>query len=86
MADLSARDTDLFRVGRSISSFAAVGGNSARLTKDAEDTIASLIADIDAAKGHVHLLVYIWLSQYIPGICIGRIAGCSKRLKRIYHC
>ena len=61
MADLSARDTDLFRVGRSISSFAAVGGNSARLTKDAEDTIASLIADIDAAKGHVHLLVYIWL-------------------------
>ena len=55
------RDGELFRAGQSISGFAPVGGNSARLTAGAEDTIASLIADIDAAQGHVHLLVYIWL-------------------------
>ena len=61
MSDLRERDAELFRVGLSISGFAPVGGNSARLMADAEDTIASLIADIDAARDHVHLLFYIWL-------------------------
>ena len=61
LSNLRDRDADLFQVGRSISGFAPVGGNSARLMADAEDTIASLIADIDAARDHVHLLFYIWL-------------------------
>ncbi|WP_019954955.1 cardiolipin synthase [Yoonia vestfoldensis] len=61
LPDRRDRDAELFRVGHSISGFAPVGGNTARLTADAEDTIASLIADIDAARDHVHLLFYIWL-------------------------
>lgn len=51
----------LFRVGQSISSFPPVKGNVARLMADAEDTISSMVADIDAAQDHVHLLFYIWL-------------------------
>ncbi|MGB5590163.1 MAG: cardiolipin synthase [Gammaproteobacteria bacterium] len=51
----------LFRVGLSISGFDAVGGNSARLMADSNTAIDSIVADIDAAENHVHLLFYIWL-------------------------
>ena len=46
-------------MGRSISGFEPVAGNSARLTPDSNAAIASIIADIDAAKEHVHVLFYI---------------------------
>jgi cardiolipin synthase len=51
----------LFRVGRSISGFDPVGGNSARLLADSNAAIDAMVADIDAALHHVHLLFYIWL-------------------------
>jgi cardiolipin synthase A/B len=51
----------LFRVGQSIRGFPPVGGNSGRLLADSNTTIDSLVADIDAATDHVHLLFYIWL-------------------------
>ncbi len=51
----------LFRVGQSISGFDAIGGNSARLQEDSNATIDAMVADIDAAKDHVHLIFYIWL-------------------------
>jgi hypothetical protein len=38
-----------------------VGGNRARLLPDSNATIASMVADIDAAQDHVHLTAYIWL-------------------------
>ena len=41
--------------------FEPVGGNRARLLPDSNATIESLVADIDAAKEHVHLTFYIWL-------------------------
>ncbi len=51
----------LFRLGHSINGFDPVGGNRARLLPDSNATIASMVADIDAAQDHVHLTVYIWL-------------------------
>ncbi len=59
--DIPARHLPLFRVGQSISGYAPVGGNRASLTADADATIAALVADIDRAEEHVHLLFYIWL-------------------------
>jgi len=53
--------THLFRLGRSISGFEAVGGNAARLLADSNAAIDAMVADIDAAGHHVHLLFYIWL-------------------------
>ncbi len=50
-----------FRVGQSINGFAPVGGNQARLMADSNASIDSIVADIDAATDHVHLLFYIWL-------------------------
>jgi cardiolipin synthase len=51
----------LFRLGQSINGFEPVGGNCASLLPDSNATIESMVADIDAAKDHVHLISYIWL-------------------------
>lgn len=55
------RYAPLFRVGRSVNGFEPVGGNSARLMADSNAAIDALVADIDAAREHVHVLFYIWL-------------------------
>lgn len=60
-ADVPDRYKHLFQTGQSISGFAVIGGNSACLMEDSNTTIESMIADIDAATDHVHLLFYIWL-------------------------
>ena len=59
--DIPQRYTALFRVGHSINGFEPVGGNQARLLPDSNAAMDSLIADIDAATDHVHLIFYIWL-------------------------
>jgi cardiolipin synthase len=51
----------LFQVGKSVNGFDPVGGNRAQLMQDTNETITSIVADIDAARDHVHLLFYIWL-------------------------
>ncbi len=60
-ADVPDRYQHLFRVGRSISGFPVVAGNQATLMADSNATIDAMVADIDAAQEHVHLLFYIWL-------------------------
>ncbi|HEX3151817.1 MAG TPA: cardiolipin synthase [Gemmataceae bacterium] len=61
--DLPDRYSPIFRVGQSINGFEPVGGNKATLLPDSNSTIESMIADIDAAKDHVHLSFYIWLAD-----------------------
>ena len=51
----------LFAIARSISGFAPHGGNSGRLIAEGDPTIEAIVADIDAAKAHVHIAFYIWL-------------------------
>lgn len=65
----------LFNVGRSISGFEPVGGNQGRLMADSDATIDAMVADIDAACDHVHVLFYIWL----PDNNGKRIAEAVKR-------
>jgi cardiolipin synthase len=60
-ANVPERYLHLFRVGQSINGFEPIGGNSAYLPADSNAVIEALVADIDAAKQHVHLLFYIWL-------------------------
>jgi cardiolipin synthase len=59
--EIPARYQHLFRTGQSVNGFKPIGGNSAHLLADSNATITSMVADIDAAKDHVHLLFYIWL-------------------------
>jgi cardiolipin synthase len=55
------RIAQLFQVGQSISGFDPVDGNTGHLLADSNATIDAIVADIDAATDHVHLLFYIWL-------------------------
>jgi cardiolipin synthase len=57
------RYAPLFHVGRSVNGFEPVGGNRAGLLADSNASIDSMVADIDAARDHVHLTFYIWLSD-----------------------
>lgn len=59
--EIPERHLPLFRVGRSVSGFEPVGGNHARLMADSNAAIDAMVADIDQAAHHVHLLFYIWL-------------------------
>ncbi|MCP3905299.1 MAG: cardiolipin synthase [Planctomycetes bacterium] len=63
-ATIPARYEHLFRTARSISGFETYGGNSARLFSVSDETIEAMVADIDAAEEHVHLLFYIWLTDH----------------------
>ena len=51
----------LFKAGHSITGLSPTSGNSATLMEDSNSAIDSMVADIDAATNHVHLLFYIWL-------------------------
>jgi cardiolipin synthase len=61
LANVPERFQHLFRAGQSINGFGVVGGNSAHLMADSNAAIDAMVADIDAATDHVHLLFYIWL-------------------------
>ncbi len=58
------RHVHLFRVGHSVSSFPVCGGNSGRLLPDSNATVDAMVADIDAATDHVHVMFYIWLPDH----------------------
>ena len=60
-AGVPERYRHLYQLGHSISGFEPVGGNAAHLLADSNSTIDAMVADIDAARDHVHLLFYIWL-------------------------
>ena len=60
-AQIPERYAHLFRVGQSVNGFEPVGGNHGKLLSDSNASVESLVADIDAAKDHVHLIFYIWL-------------------------
>src|SRR5664279_925354 len=54
----------LFQLGQSISGFPPIGGNTSRLLPNSNAAIDSMVADIDSAKHHVHVLFYIWLTDH----------------------
>ena len=54
----------LFKVGESISLYPVVAGNRATLMTDSDSGIDQMVADVDAATDHVHILFYIWLTDH----------------------
>lgn len=65
-ADLSAipeRFQSVFGFCESVTILPATDGNRAELLPDSESVTQALVADIDAAKDHVHILFYIWLTD-----------------------
>lgn len=62
-AEFPDRCVPLFRMGQTINGFAPVGGNSAELMADSNSAIERMVADMDAANDHIHLIFYIWLAD-----------------------
>ena len=62
-AEFPQRYTPLFRLGETISRLAPVGGNKGRLMADSNAAIDNIVADMDAAHDHIHLVFYIWLAD-----------------------
>jgi cardiolipin synthase len=56
-----------------------LGGNSAELLVDYSGTIARLVADIDQAKNHVHLLFYIFLNDGATAPIIDALGRAARR-------
>ncbi|MCK0143182.1 cardiolipin synthase [Aliiroseovarius sp. F20344] len=52
-----------FARAASVNGFQPVSGNRAEVTIDSNESMDWLVEDIDAAKEHVHLLFYIWLTD-----------------------
>ena len=57
-AAVPERHQHLFLLGHSISGFPPVGGNTARLLPNSNATIDAMVADIDSATDHVHVVGY----------------------------
>jgi len=62
-ADYPDRYAPLFLLGESVNGFKPVGGNTARLMEDSNSGIDAIVADMDAATDHIHVLFYIWLAD-----------------------
>lgn len=62
-AAVGDRYEHLCRLGESINYLSPCGGNSASLMTDSNAAIDAIVADIDQARQHVHLLFYIWLTD-----------------------
>jgi cardiolipin synthase len=78
-ADVPQCYAHLFQTGKTVNGFDAVGGNRAHLTEDSNTAIASIVADIDAARDHVHLLFYIWLPDNNGGKVVEALKRAAKR-------
>jgi len=63
LPEIPERSEPLFRQGETINGFAPVGGNSAHLLADSNSAIDTIVADMDAAVDHIHLIFYIWLED-----------------------
>lgn len=62
---LDERLMDAVHVAAKLGHFPILGGNSVELLTDYDGTIDRLIADIDAAQNHAHLLFYIFADDDI---------------------
>jgi cardiolipin synthase len=58
--ELSAQLAHVMRLAENLGDFRIVGGNRVELLDDYEGTIDRIVADVDAARDHVHVLYYIF--------------------------
>ncbi|MES2903951.1 MAG: cardiolipin synthase [Pseudomonadota bacterium] len=52
-----------FALARTVNRLGPTGGNRATLAADSNDAIDRIVADLDAARDHVHCCFYIWLAD-----------------------
>ncbi|MCB2127565.1 MAG: cardiolipin synthase [Rhodobacteraceae bacterium] len=60
---LPAQFSQVFARAAAVNGFQPAGGNRATVEPEGDGAFTALIADIDKATAHVHLLFYIWLDD-----------------------
>ncbi|MDO5613087.1 MAG: cardiolipin synthase [Paracoccus sp. (in: a-proteobacteria)] len=70
-----AAERAVIDTNRAVGGMYAVRGNALRLLAEDDSAIADLVAAIDAARDHVHLLFYIWL----PDTSGAQVAAAAAR-------
>ncbi|GAB1380576.1 phospholipase D-like domain-containing protein [Pararhodobacter aggregans] len=78
-APLPAPARAAFGRGAAVNGFSPVGGNRAELAADSDAAIAGIVADIDAARESVHILVYIWLDDRNGRALMAALARAAAR-------
>lgn len=68
-----------FRYAASINGFHAVAGNHAELMADGTATRDRMVADIEAATDHVHVMYYIWLTDNMGTALAEALIRAAKR-------
>lgn len=68
-----------FHYAASINGFHPVAGNRAELMTGADETIERMIADMDAATDHIHVLYYIWLTDHTGTAVAEALIRAAKR-------
>lgn len=82
--------TELSTLCGSVNGFGAAAGNAIELLGDpdarpdqpmldSDAAIAALVADIDAAREHVHISFYIWLDDHNGGKVADAVAAAARR-------
>ncbi len=62
-AGVPERYAHLFRLGKTVNGFDPVAGNRGQLMADTDTAVEAMVADIEKAEDHVHVLFYIWLAD-----------------------
>lgn len=78
-AALAPRERALFELGQSINGFRPVTGNRFELMADSNAGIDAMVADIAAARDHVHISFYIWLDDHNGGKVADAVAATARR-------
>lgn len=78
-SELALNFRQAFARARSVNGFANTYGNTGTLLADSNASIAEIVADIDQARDHVHLLFYIWLLDANGKQVIEAVTRASKR-------
>ena len=77
--ELSPRLMQAVHLAVNLSHLPVLGGNAAELLADYDGAIARLVADIDAARDHVHLLYYIYADDATGQKVTDALARAVKR-------
>jgi cardiolipin synthase len=76
---LDPRLTEGVRLAQNLSQLPVLGGNSAELLDDYAGSVRRLVADIDAARDHVHLLYYIFADDAVGRLVTEALSRAVKR-------
>ena len=69
----------LYRLGKAVDGFPAVRGNLFALAADSNDAVDRMIAAIDAAREHIHICFYIWLTDHNGSRMVEAVTRAARR-------